>query len=119
VTAPQQAMDAIDSSFASHLRQRTLRAKGVLRMTHAPLFRIRVKATFPPDTRGLLLQLSNLTELLFDEASALIGRLRGTGTTGGLSGHVARGDGIVALPRQPRVRSHEPAYSDVRLQTEA
>src|SRR5829696_3554362 len=49
-------MDAIDSSFASHLRHRTLRAKGVLRMTHAPLFRIRVKATFPPDTRGLLLR---------------------------------------------------------------
>ena len=43
MTAPQQAMDAIDSSFASHLRHRTLRAKGVLRMTHAPLFRLRVK----------------------------------------------------------------------------
>jgi hypothetical protein len=42
VTAPQQAIDAIDSSFASHL-SRTLRAKGVLRMTHAPLFRLRVK----------------------------------------------------------------------------
>jgi hypothetical protein len=43
VTAPQQAIDAIDSSFASHLRHRTLRTKGVLRMTHAPLFRLRVK----------------------------------------------------------------------------
>jgi hypothetical protein len=56
VTAPQQAMDAIDSTFASHLRHRTLRATGVLKMTHAPLFHLRVKATFPPDIRELLLR---------------------------------------------------------------
>jgi hypothetical protein len=56
MTAPQQAMDAIDSSFRVALRHRTPRAKGVFWMTHAPLFRLRAKATFPPDTRGLLLR---------------------------------------------------------------
>jgi hypothetical protein len=56
VTAPQQAKDAIDSSLASHLRHRTLHAKGVLRMTHAPLFRIRLTgAPLIASSRAVLL----------------------------------------------------------------
>jgi hypothetical protein len=56
VTVPQQAMDAIDSSFASHLRHRTLHAKGVLRMTHAPLVCIRLTgAPLIASSRAVLL----------------------------------------------------------------